>query len=144
MPYRILIIEGDEDDYFLTLDCIESINDFDHHVDWISDGLDIMNGQVDCAGYDIILCSYRVGAVTGVEIVRRLTVQANGVPCVLLCGVMNEDVARAAKQAGAILELAKDAMTPDVMTATFQYARANANHRSQSRLVSDERLRRNG
>ena len=83
MPIRVLLIEDDEDDYFLTLDCIESIPDAEYVVDWVSNGMHAADGKVDLEKYDVVLCDYRVGGVTGVEIVAAAIAQ--GVHTPLFC-----------------------------------------------------------
>jgi len=69
-PINILMIEDDEDDYLLTLDCIQEVVDVRYNVTWERDGMAAIDGQLPYDQYDVVLVDYHVGGVTGVEIVQ--------------------------------------------------------------------------
>lgn len=69
-PIRILMIEDDEDDYLLTLDCIQEVIDVRYAVTWERNGMAAIAGDLPYDKYDVVLVDYHVGGVTGVEIVQ--------------------------------------------------------------------------
>lgn len=122
MVVRVLLIEDDEDDYLLALDCIEMIEVAEYDVDWVSDGMQVANGDVDYANYDVVLCDYRVGGVTGVEIVEAAMRAGVATPFILLTGHSDREIDFAAMQAGAVDHLVKDRLAPEVLEKAIRYA----------------------
>lgn len=122
MTVRVLMIEDDEDDYLLTLDCIESIEEASYDVDWVSDGMAAADGAISFDGYDVVLCDYRVGGVTGVQIVEAAIGRGVDAPFILLTGLGDREIDFAAMQAGAVDHLVKDKITPETLEKAIRYA----------------------
>lgn len=123
---HILLIEDDEDDYILTLDCIESVIDARYEVTWERDGMAAISGKLPYDKYDVVLVDYHVGGVTGVEIVQSAIKEGVFTPFILLTGHTDREIDYAAMQAGAVDHLVKDRISPDVIEKAIRYAKAAA------------------
>ena len=63
---RILIIDDDEDDYFITSEYIRQIEEYDLVIDWCYKFNEAVKLLKDHA-YDIYFVDYRLGAKTGLD-----------------------------------------------------------------------------
>src|SRR5690242_15877354 len=97
---RILIIEDDEDDFFIIKEDIERISYQKFIVDWCpryADGIDKMKKKE----YDIYFVDYFLGAKTGLELLNEAISIGCQEPIVLLTGKGNHTIDIEAMQAGA-------------------------------------------
>ncbi len=125
-PIRILMIEDDEDDYLLTLDCIQEVIDVRYAVTWERNGMAAIAGDLPYDKYDVVLVDYHVGGVTGVEIVQSAIKAGFFTPFILLTGHTDRAIDYAAMQAGAVDHLVKDRISPGIMEKAIRYAVAAA------------------
>ncbi len=118
----VLLIEDDEDDYFLTR---EYFDDFDgpqrYRLHWIGtfeEGLKSL-----CSGdYAICLLDYRLGAEDGVQLLRQAEERGCTTPVIMLTGAGNGDVDRAAMKHGAVDFLVKSEITAGLLERTLRYS----------------------
>ncbi len=136
MPTRVLMIEDDEDDYFLTNECVELIPDGDYVVDWESNGRTALEGSIAFDDYDVVLCDYQVGGVTRVEIVSAAVARGVDTPFILLTGHTDREIDFAAMQAGAVDHLVKDRVSPEVLEKAIRYSVKSAEARRALRRQS--------
>ena len=84
-PIRVLLVDDDRDDYFLTRELLEEIPGGRFHLDWTSTyeaGLEAI-----CKGeHDVYLIDYRLGARTGLELLRETQERGCFAPMILLTG----------------------------------------------------------
>jgi PAS domain S-box-containing protein len=133
-PIRILIIDDDEDDFFITSEYIKAIEGKSFVIDWChkyQDGLDNMcNGM-----YDLYLVDYRLGAKTGLDLLKE-AMQCNcEEPIILLTGKGNQYIDIEAMQAGAVDYLLKPELNTEKLERCIRY--------SLERSVSTKSLRAN-
>src|SRR5438128_2543805 len=103
---RVLLIEDDEDDYFLTCDLLEDVKGTHYEIDWISKYKDALPGI--CSGnYDICLVDYRLGEGTGIDLLRESNAAGNQTPIILLTGQGDKEIDVEATNAGAADYLVK-------------------------------------
>src|SRR3977135_2638071 len=105
-PIRILIIDDDEDDFFITSEYIKAIEGKSFVIDWChkyQDGLDNMCN----ARYDLYLVDYRLGAKTGLDLLKEAMQYNCQEPVILLTGKGNQYIDIEAMQAGAVDYLLK-------------------------------------
>ena len=127
---RVLLVEDDEDDYFLTRDVIESIDRADYEIVWC-DTFDKGLGALTEQSFDVGLIDYRIGAQTGIEFLKATRAAGFEVPIILLTGLQASEIDIAASEAGASDYLHKDDLAPAVVERTIRFACANAaNQRS--------------
>ena len=122
---RVLLVEDDEDDYFLTRDVIESIDRADYQIVWcdtFDKAFDALMGQ----SFDVALIDYRIGAKTGIEFVQKAKAVGFDVPMILLTGLQDQEIEIAASEAGASDYLNKGELAPAVVERAIRFACSNA------------------
>ncbi len=118
---QILIIDDDEDDFFITSEYLKQIQEYQLQIDWCykyNDAIQHLNERK----YDIYFVDYRLGARTGLDFLKeavRLNVEE---PIVLLTGKGNKDVDIEAMQMGATDYLIKTELTTDKLERCIRYS----------------------
>src|SRR5215212_6701806 len=118
---RILIIDDDEDDFFITSEYIRQIEDYDLVIDWCYKFNEAVQ-HLKNHSYDIYFVDYRLGAKTGLDFLRdavRLGVEE---PIILLTGKGNKTVDIEAMQMGATDYLIKTDLTVDKLERCIRYS----------------------
>ncbi|TAH02003.1 MAG: response regulator, partial [Sphingobacteriales bacterium] len=109
---KILIIEDDEDDFYLTEQMIRKIPSGNFDVQWCrshKEGLSLIRE----ARHDIYFIDYFLPGMTGMELLTNsITINAD-TPRVLLTGQGNRDIAMQALNAGAADYLVKSELTAE-------------------------------
>lgn len=77
----------------------------------------LQNGSFDCC-----LLDYRLGAQSGLDVLRHLSPQARRIPVVLLSGMDDPQLAEEASQLGAVACLSKDAVSPATLDRVLRAA----------------------
>ncbi len=111
----ILLVEDDEDDYVLAREKLQLSFGADVRLDWVSswdEGL----AAIGDASHDIYLVDFRLGARTGLELVRAASERGCSKPIILLTGEDNPDIDREAMEAGAADYLVKGQITADQLS----------------------------
>jgi signal transduction histidine kinase len=120
-PVRVLLIDDDEEDFLLTRDLLSDLPGGGYHLDWIGDydaGL-----LAVCAGqYDVCLLDYRLGARTGLELLREAQADGCSAPVILLTGQGEYEIDQAAMQAGAADYLEKGRLDGTILERAIRYA----------------------
>ena len=120
-PIKILIIDDDEDDFFITSEYLKQIQEYQLQIDWcykFNDALQLLKERK----YNIFFVDYRLGARTGLDFLKeavRLDVEE---PIVLLTGKGNKDVDIEAMQMGATDYLIKTELTTDKLERCIRYS----------------------
>ena len=120
-PIKILIIDDDEDDFFITSEYLKQIQEYQLQIDWcykFNEALEHLKERK----YDIFFVDYRLGARTGLDFLKeavRLDVEE---PIVLLTGKGNKDVDIEAMQMGATDYLIKTELTTDKLERCIRYS----------------------
>jgi signal transduction histidine kinase len=128
-PIYVLLVEDDRDDFFLTQDALEQVSEKKYAVVWAGT-YDRARTALFEQEFDVALVDYHIGDRTGLEFISEMGGRYPSCPMILLTGVDNPDVDRAAEQAGAADFLVKDALTPDLLDRTIRYARKNAERKA--------------
>src|SRR6478735_5374037 len=120
-PVKILIIDDDEDDFFITSEYLKQIQEYQLQIDWcykFNEALQLLKERK----YNIFFVDYRLGARTGLDFLKeavRLDVEE---PIVLLTGKGNKDVDIEAMQMGATDYLIKTELTTDKLERCIRYS----------------------
>src|SRR6478672_5561062 len=118
---RILIIDDDEDDYFITSEYLKEIQEYQLKIDWcyrFADAVQHLQGR----SYDMYFVDYRLGAKTGLDFLKEAVRLRCEEPIVLLTGKGNKDVDIEAMQMGATDYLVKTELTTDKLERCIRYA----------------------
>jgi len=118
---RILIIDDDEDDFLITSEYIRHIPGSNFEIDWCynyDEALEFM-----CANnHNLYFTDYRLGAKSGVDLLKDMVEKGCEVPVILLTGKGNRDVDMEAMQLGAVDYLIKTELTVEKMERCIRYA----------------------
>ncbi|HWB28667.1 MAG TPA: ATP-binding protein [Chitinophagaceae bacterium] len=135
-PIRVLIVDDDEDDFFLTSEYIKTIKGSAFVIDWsyrYKDAFDRIIGRE----YDIYFIDYRLGAKTGLDLLKEALENNCEEPMILLTGKGNQAIDVEAMQAGAIDYLVKSELNTEKLERCIRYALERTN--STKRLKANER-----
>jgi signal transduction histidine kinase len=125
----VLLVEDDRDDFFLTQDVLQSVPNHKYSVVWAG-SYERANLELLERTYDIALVDYRIGERTGLEFIREAGRSFPDTPMILLTGVIDPHIDRAAEEAGAADFLEKGAITPELLDRSIRYACKNARRRA--------------
>jgi PAS domain S-box-containing protein len=120
-PIRILIIDDDEDDFFITTDYIKSIEDGNFIIDWCPYYQEALE-RIQAKLYDIYFVDYRLGPKTGLDLLKRAIELKCEEPIVLLTGKGNQKVDKEAMEVGAFDYLIKADLNSEKLERCIRYS----------------------
>jgi len=118
---HVLLVEDDEDDYVLTRDLLATLAEPGFALDWVTtfeDARRVILGN----RYDVYLVDYRLGAHSGLDLVREAIAGGCSAPIIVLTGHGSREVDLQAMQAGATSYLPKAEMSAPILERTIRYA----------------------
>lgn len=118
---RILIIDDDEDDFFITSEYMREIREYDLDIHWCFKFVDAVD-FVRRRKFDIYFVDYRLGAKTGVDFLKEAIDLGCEEPIVLLTGKGNKEIDVEAMQMGATDYLIKTDLNADKLERCIRYA----------------------
>lgn len=124
-PTKILIIDDDKDDFIITSEYIRDINTGTFTIDWCytyNEAVEIMRKHA----FDLYFVDYRLGAKTGLDLIKNARIDNIEEPIVLLTGKGNQSVDRDAMQAGAADYLIKTELNTEKLERCIRYAMERA------------------
>lgn len=121
-PTRVLLVDDDPDDLLILRSLLGSASATPRYRveaahDW-DDALRLLRAQ----RYDIALVDYRLGARTGLDLVRELADDANAPPMILLTGISASGIDQQALAAGAVDFLEKHRLDAGLLDRTLRFA----------------------
>jgi PAS domain S-box-containing protein len=118
---RILVIDDDEDDFFITSEYIKDISDSHFTIDWCYNYKKAMELIINKA-YDIYFVDYRLGAKTGVDLLKEALEHNCEEPIILLTGKGNKAIDIEAMRLGATDYLVKSELNSEKLERCIRYA----------------------
>ncbi len=121
IPRHILIVDDDEDDFFITSEYISSIPGLVSVVDWsynYNDALKKMLSQT----YDIYFVDYRLGIKTGMDLLHEAIKKGCEAPIVLLTGKGTQEIDIKAMEGGAYDYLVKSELNSEKLERCIRYS----------------------
>jgi len=118
---RILIVDDDEDDFIITGDYIRHIPGASFRIDWCYKYDEALQHMLQ-RSYDLYLVDYRMGAKSGVELLKEALAHQCAEPVILLTGKGNYRVDIEAMQLGAVDYLIKSELNVEKMERSIRYA----------------------
>jgi PAS domain S-box-containing protein len=118
---KVLIIDDDEDDYFITSQLMEDIHSINITPTWcynIKDAQEKLRSNL----YDIYFLDYRLGAKTGLELLRESVQSGTYKPIILLTGKGTPEIDKLAVENGAYDYLIKSELTSEKLERSLRYA----------------------
>jgi len=126
-PTKVLLIDDDDSDYFLTKDLLADIDPEGFEIDWKANyesGLEAL-----CRGcHDICLLDNRLGARTGIDLLRDAKEKGCLIPVIILTGQSERDVDYSAMKLGAADFLEKKELTSAKLDRAIRYTLLQHQH----------------
>jgi PAS domain S-box-containing protein/putative nucleotidyltransferase with HDIG domain len=117
----IVLIEDDEDDYIITRDLLNEVEQGRFELQWVSTYEEAL-AWLRAPGADVYLVDYRLGVHDGLELLREALSQGVRAPIILLTGQGNREVDVEAMQAGAADYLVKGHIDSFLLERAIRYA----------------------
>jgi PAS domain S-box-containing protein len=137
---HILIVDDDEDDYFIIKDYINGIEGQSFVIDWCYNYSEAE--KKICEGkYHLYFIDYRLGAKTGLQLIQDSIKNNCEEPFILLTGNGNHAIDLMAMESGAVDYLAKGELSREKLERCIRYSLERAS--SIKGLKSNERKFRN-
>lgn len=128
---KVLLIEDDEDDFFITRSLLSKAQVIDCELEWAStyeEGLEaLLTGQ-----YDVCLVDYRLGTHTGLDVLGAASEQGCDTPIILLTGQGDLQTDLEAMEAGAADYLNKNDIDAPLLERSLRYTRER--HEAETRI----------
>ena len=122
---RVLLVEDDEDDYVLTRDCLQALGSRRMELEWVDTAERALEALVS-GRHDVCLLDYRLGALTGLELLQQARQRGWRGPAILLTGQEDDTIDQRAEEAGASDFLEKSQLTPTLLRRSIRYALQHA------------------
>lgn len=131
---RILLVEDDEDDYIITRDFLNDLDDQDYQLDWAQTPVEAREFfQQD--KHDVCLLDYSLGASTGVQLMVEAQALGFNAPIIILTGHDDSELDADSLSAGAVDYLVKSHLSSARLNRVIRYAVARKD-------MEEERLKR--
>jgi len=124
-PVQVLLVEDDPDDFVVTRDALRSMGPGRVVLEWVDDGERALE-ELGTGRHDVCLLDYRLGAMTGLELLEQARQRGWRGPVILLTGMGDDEVDRLALNAGAADFLVKSHLTPTLLERSIRYALQHA------------------
>lgn len=133
---RVLLIEDDEDDYILVKSLLSEVPSSRFDLDWVSDyGVAVV--EISRRQHDVYLLDYRLGARSGLDLLRELIRSGCDAPIIFLTGQGGYDVDLAAMRSGAADYLVKGRISADQLERSIRYTIAHKHAETEIRRHRD-------
>ncbi|HMC38663.1 MAG TPA: EAL domain-containing protein [Acidimicrobiales bacterium] len=131
----ILLVEDDEDDYLITKEMLQRQDRSRFHLDWCGDYESALSA-IRQDRHDIYIVDYRLGAHTGLDLVREGFCSRSHAPVILLTGESDSSIDFEASAAGVTDFMLKQEVNPYSLERTIRYAISQ--HHALERLAASE------
>ena len=124
---RILVIDDDEDDYFILFGLLHQISDLKIECKWCnnnSEAVTLLTGNT----FDLYFVDYLLGAQTGIDIISDAISLGASKPIVLLTGMGSSKADKKAVEVGAYDYLKKDELSPEKLERCIRYSLERYKH----------------
>lgn len=136
----LLIIDDDEDDYFITSDYLKNIPGKSFLIDWCYNYKNALD-EIKKEKHDVYLVDYRLGAKTGIDLIKEALLLNADAPFILLTGRGDIHIDEEAMKLGAFDYLIKSELSSEKLERSIRYSIDRA--RTLNELRSKEKKYRN-
>jgi len=134
---RILLIDDDEDYFFITRDLLTDIEGATYNVTWIPD-IRMAHRALTTQHYDVCLVDYQLGQETGLDFLRAAIREGVKVPIILMTGQGGRKIDIEAMNLGAADYLNKNELSSALLERTIRYTIERARHVAQLREYAED------
>jgi PAS domain S-box-containing protein len=121
ITWRILIVDDDEDEYYLARDMLSETRGALVDLHWAAT-FQAGEQALEQDHFDAVLMDYDLGAHTGIELIRQANQRGYQAPFILFTGRGSYDVDVEAMKAGATLYVTKSEANPLLLERIIRYA----------------------
>jgi two-component system sensor histidine kinase/response regulator len=118
---RVLLVDDDEDDYLIIKQMFASMKSSPFILEWISDSKTAIKAIKE-SRHDAYLVDYRLDALTGLDVLRKVNAFDRPEPFILLTGVGDRDIEFESIQLAASDYIVKRGLNAEVLSRTLYYA----------------------
>ncbi|HVI48340.1 MAG TPA: ATP-binding protein [Chitinophaga sp.] len=126
-PIQVLMIDDDEDDFFLVTELLRDISPGQYELEWAPTFQKAIEA-IDRRTHDVFLVDYRLGPNTGLDILHHFQQMHYQMPVIMLTGKGDYAIDREAMLAGAYDYLVKGEITADLLERSIRYALDEYSH----------------
>lgn len=120
-PWKILLVEDDEEDYLITRDMLSDTRRQKVAIDWAKN-IELGRQALQTNDYDVILVDYDLGHQSGLEMLHKMSPDEMSSPVIVLTGNGSYEVDLEAMNAGAADYLDKNQVNGHLLERTIRYA----------------------
>jgi PAS domain S-box-containing protein len=118
---KILIIDDDEDDYFIIANYVKGIDGTQFQIDWC-DNYSSAVKEIRAGAHDIYFVDYWLGNKTGLELLKEITPIETDRPIILLTGKGNKAIDIEAMKSGATDYVIKSELNTEKLERCIRYS----------------------
>ena len=118
---KILIIDDDEDDYFIISAYLKEISGTTFITDWCNNYSDAV-GEIKSGAHDIYFVDYKLGNKTGLHLLKEATHLQSDRPIILLTGKGNKSIDIEAMKSGATDYVIKSELNSEKLERCIRYS----------------------
>lgn len=118
---KILIIDDDEDDYFIISDYLHEISGTKFIIDWCNNYPSAVE-EIKSGAHDIYFVDYKLGNKTGLDLLKESTHQQSDSPIILLTGKGNKAIDIEAMKNGATDYVIKSELNSEKLERCIRYS----------------------
>jgi len=118
---KVMIIDDDNDDYLIISDYLKNIANQNFKIDWCYNYKAALE-NICCSSHHIYLVDYRLGAKTGLDLIKEATANNCDTPIILLTGRGHKELDIVAIQSGATDYLIKADLNSEKLERSIRYA----------------------
>ncbi len=131
------MIDDDQEDFQIIEQIIKDIIHFEYSIEWTgsySEGLKLIAKRE----HDVYLVDYKLGAKTGLDLIRKALEEGCEAPLIILTGDNNIEIDRQALKAGAADYLVKGSLSGQIIERAIRYSIANADQKKELNKLNTE------
>ncbi len=118
---NVLIIDDDEDDYFITSDYLKNIPGKNFVIDWCYNFKHAVD-EIKREKHDVYLVDYRLGIKTGIDLIKESKQRESDSPFILLTGKGDINIDEEAMKLGAFDYLVKSELSSEKLERSIRYS----------------------
>jgi diguanylate cyclase (GGDEF)-like protein/PAS domain S-box-containing protein len=118
---KVLLVEDDDDDYFLFVELLDDIEGTAFDLTWVSN-FEAALTQIRENVHDVCFCDYQLGARNGIDLLKEGMALGYSIPIIMLTGQDCREIDLEAMEAGAADYLVKGLITPALLDRSIRYA----------------------
>ncbi|MGZ3708006.1 MAG: sensor histidine kinase [Bdellovibrionota bacterium] len=118
---RVLVVDDDEDDFLMLRDLLSEVRGTKFALEWAS-SYDLGREKIAQGAHDVCFLDYRLGARTGLDLLKEMIAAGVKTPMILLTGYGEQEVDLEAMRVGAADYLVKDQVSSNLIERSIRYS----------------------